>query len=140
MAAKKTATKKKSAEPTGTFEKLRSILLRHAKDLVTVKDTSEWYYLDTKSTAPNGKPLFFGGVRSGKAYTSYYLMPVYVDPDLLTGMSPELKKRMQGKSCFNFKDLDDAQLKELTALTKKCFDAWKKNGAITGKSIALSRA
>ena len=34
------------------------------------------------------------------------------------GISPELKKRMQGKSCFNFKDVDEKLFKELAALTE----------------------
>jgi len=33
-------------------------------------------------------------------------------------MSPELKKRMQGKSCFNFKEVDEKLFKELARLTK----------------------
>jgi hypothetical protein len=33
-------------------------------------------------------------------------------------MSPELKKRMQGKSCFNFKTVDEKLFKELAKLTK----------------------
>jgi len=33
-------------------------------------------------------------------------------------MSPELKRRMQGKSCFNFKTVDEKLFKELAKLTK----------------------
>jgi hypothetical protein len=66
----------------------------------------------------NKQPLCFGGVRLGKAYVSFYLMSVYASPDLLKGMSPELKKRMQGKSCFNFKEVDEKLFKELARLTK----------------------
>ena len=57
-------------------------------------------------------------MRRGKRYVSFYLMSVYACPDLLEGMSPELKKRMQGKSCFNFKDVDEKLFKELAKLTK----------------------
>jgi hypothetical protein len=66
----------------------------------------------------NKQPLCFGGVRRGKAYVSFYLMSVYASPDLLKDMSPELKKRMQGKSCFNFKAVDEKLFKELKRLTK----------------------
>jgi hypothetical protein len=34
-------------------------------------------------------------------------------------LSPGLRKRMQGKTCFNFTAIDPAHVKELTALTKK---------------------
>ncbi|AGP34380.1 hypothetical protein [Sorangium cellulosum] len=114
----------------GAFEALRSILQGHARDLVVVHDTPDNYYLDTRTTAPNGKPLFFGAARAGRAYTSFYLMPVYTNPELLDGISPELKKRMQGKSCFNFKTREPALLDELEALTGRCFEQWKFAGHI----------
>ena len=54
-------------------------------------------------------------------------MPVYVNPKLLGAVSPELKKRMQGKSCFNFKEVDKKILGELSDLTKKGFEFYKAN-------------
>jgi hypothetical protein len=46
-------------------------------------------------------------------------MPLYMCPVLTESISPALKKRMQGKTCFNFKNLPDpaliAELKQLTA-------------------------
>ncbi|WP_437782238.1 hypothetical protein [Sorangium sp. So ce1097] len=114
----------------GVFEALRSILQRHARDLVVVHDTPDNYYLDTRTKGPNGKPLFFGAARAGRAYTSFYLMPVYAHPELLGDLSPDLKKRMQGKSCFNFKTSDPTLLAELEALTGRCFARWKASGQI----------
>jgi hypothetical protein len=46
-------------------------------------------------------------------------MPVYVFPDLLDGISPQLKKRMQGKSCFNFASVNQELFDELADLTRK---------------------
>lgn len=51
-------------------------------------------------------------------HVSFHLMPVYACPDLLKGLSTSLKKRMQGKSCFNFTTIEPAHVKELAALTK----------------------
>jgi hypothetical protein len=59
--------------------------------------------------------MMFAGVRLGKRYVSYYLMSVYLRPD--TVISPELTKRRQGKSCFNFTKIDEALFDELTDLT-----------------------
>ena len=56
-------------------------------------------------------------------------MPVYTCPELVRDLSPALKKRMQGKSCFNFKSIDDDAIEELTQLTKK--------GLARFKNIAL---
>ncbi|WP_437815786.1 hypothetical protein [Sorangium sp. So ce1078] len=128
--AAKTAKAAGSEGGNGPFESLRRILQRHARDLAVVHDTPDNYYLDTRTKAPNGKPLFFGAARAGRAYTSFYLMPVYTNPELLDGISPELKKRMQGKSCFNFKATEPALFEELEALTGRCFAQWKSAGRV----------
>jgi hypothetical protein len=47
-------------------------------------------------------------------------------PDLLKDISPELKKRMQGKSCFNFKKVEPALFAELAELTRKGAEKFKK--------------
>ena len=105
-----------------TFAKLREILRPYARKMVVVHDTPDNYYLDTKLTGPNGKPLMFGAVRKGKSYVSFYLFSVYMFPDLLKDLPPELKKRMQGKSCFNFKTIDEEQLRGLRELTKRGYE------------------
>jgi hypothetical protein len=46
-------------------------------------------------------------------------------PELLKGVSPGLKKRMQGKSCFNFNAVDEQVFSELVELTKKGFEKFK---------------
>ena len=61
-------------------------------------------------------------LKLGINYVSYYLMPVYIFPDLLSNLSPALKKRMQGKSCFNFTKIDEALFAELDRLTKRCIE------------------
>ena len=100
------------------FAKLKAIFKPYAKRMEVAQDTKSYYLLNTRHIMKNKQPLCFGGVRLGKAYVSFYLMSVYVCPDLMKGMSPELKKRMQGKSCFNFKEVDQKLFKELDKLTK----------------------
>jgi hypothetical protein len=66
-----------------------------------------------------GKPWgYVGGTRVGKAYVSFYLMGAY-DGGLRSMMSPELRKRMQGKTCFNFTKVDEGLFDELEAITAK---------------------
>jgi hypothetical protein len=105
-----------------TFEKLKAILKPYEKKLIVVHDTDKNYYLDTKYMMKNKQRVFFAAVRIGKAYVSFHLMPVYACPDLLKDLSPELKKRMQGKSCFNFNRVDDKLFRELKKLTRSGFD------------------
>jgi hypothetical protein len=104
-----------------TFEKLKAILKPYEGKLIVVHDTAKDYYLDTSYVMKNKHRLFFAAVRIGKAYVSFHLMPVYACPDLLESLSPELKKRMQGKSCFNFKTVDEKQSRELSRLTRAGF-------------------
>jgi hypothetical protein len=68
-----------------------------------------------------GRDMWFGAVKTGKAYVSYHLIAVYAFPELLQGMSPELKRRMQGKSCFNFKSADPKLFRELDQLTDRSY-------------------
>ena len=112
------------------FELLRSMLGNYADPLDCVHDSHEQYYLDTRHIMKNGKPLFFGAVKKGKRYVSYHLMPVYVDPALLNELSPGLRRRMQGKSCFNFRKVDEVPVKELGILTRRGFDAYRNAGYV----------
>ena len=106
------------ADFTEVFEQLKSIFKPYAKKMDVSQDTDQCYMLDTRYIMKNKQPLCFGGVRLGKNYVSFYLMSVYASPDMLKNMSPELKKRMQGKSCFDFKEVDKKLFGELKALTK----------------------
>ena len=101
------------------FEQLKNILKPYAGNLTVKTDTSDSYYLDGPYSEKWKKELFFGSAQIKKNYVSFYLMPVYMYPELLDGISPELKKHMQGKSCFNFKKVEPALFEELAALTSR---------------------
>jgi len=107
-----------------TFKQLKAIFKPYAAKLHVVHDTDTNYYLDTHRVMKNKHPLFFGAVRIGKGYVSLHLMPVYASAELQKTISPELKKRMQGKSCFNFKTPDEKLFKELSRLTKAGFNTF----------------
>jgi hypothetical protein len=87
-----------------------------------VSESETGIYLDTKVLGKNKHPIFFGGVRTGKAYVSFHLMALYCFPELTKAMSPELRKRMQGKSCLNFTKVDKDLFEELNGLTKQGAD------------------
>src|SRR5437660_4723287 len=106
------------ADFTEVFEQLKTIFKPYAKKMDVSQDTDTYYLLNTRHLMKNKQPLCFGGVRLGKNYVSFYLMSIYCSPELMRDMSPELKKRMQGKSCFNFKQIDRKLFHELKALTK----------------------
>jgi hypothetical protein len=77
---------------------------------------------------PDGQ--MFAGVRRGKRYVSYHLFSVYLEPGQLDGLSPELRKRMQGKSCFNFTKVDNALFDELDQLTDRGRELYAERGLL----------
>ncbi len=108
-----------------TFASLSKILRKHAAGMSIKADDPGNFYIELPAVKPKAKPKFFGAVQTKKSYVSYHLMPVYEDPPLLNGISDALRKKMQGKSCFNFTVDDPLLFKELDALTKKCAAAAK---------------
>lgn len=108
-----------------TFFGLKQILMPFEKYLHVSTETRGRYYLETRSASYKGKPLFFGAVVSGRTYVSFHLMPLYWDPSLLKKVSPGLKERMQGKSCFNFTAPDPLLFRELSKLTSAAFALYR---------------
>jgi hypothetical protein len=83
------------------FAAIKAMFEKHAPKAVPKTDAPGAYYLDTHEVrAKDGYRTAFGGVEIKKTYVSVHLIPVYVEPHLLDGISPALKARMQGKSCF----------------------------------------
>jgi hypothetical protein len=112
------------------FSELRSILVPYAKLLNVRTDNEIEYSLDTWHVQKNKTYLFFAAVKRRKADVGFHLMPVYVTPRLLDSISPGLKTRMQGKSCFNFAKGGDALFMELSSLTAKGFESFREQGFI----------
>src|SRR4029078_10654943 len=105
-------------------DRLRAILMAHRGDLVVTKDGPGGMAIEVPGL--EGKPWgYVAGTRFGKSYVSFYLMPVYATPDLVESMSPELRKRMQGKACFNFTKVDAPLLAELDDLTASSIPAFR---------------
>src|SRR5256885_6557243 len=114
---------------TAAFAALKPVLMKHARRLTVKADTPVEYTVVSKSASPfpqhKGQPLYFASVRVGKAYVSFHLVPLYMDPALTKRMSPSLKKRMQGKACFNFKvDPQPEALADLKRLAEAAIEQW----------------
>ena len=109
-----------------TFNSLKAILKKYEKYLTVKLDKKDPFNLYAGYSQKNKRDIYFAGVEIKKNYVSFHLMSVYINPELLKDISPDLKKRMQGKSCFNFKLVEQAQIAELAHLTKKGFDFYEK--------------
>jgi hypothetical protein len=117
-----------AVDTRGLFAALKDLLVKHARHLVIVHDAPDQYYLNTRKPAPDGKPMFFGEVRMNRNNVAYHLMPLAVDPALAAMVSPALRKRMQGKSCFNFTEPDPVALEELDRLTRAGMASFERKG------------
>jgi hypothetical protein len=57
-------------------------------------------------------------------------MGVQGNARLMATVSDELRARMQGKSCFNFKAVDEALLRELARVTADSLHGMRKAGYV----------
>ena len=109
------------------FKGLRAILKPYDKKLRVAKDKPGDYMSESKSLRYQGKPVMFAGITT-KSYVSFHLFPVYMFPNLLDGISPELKKRMQGKTCWNFKKAEEPLFAELGKVVDASFRRFEEMG------------
>ncbi len=131
MAVNKSDTK--TADFSEILSALKLGIKPHEKHLTVIYDNDKGYYLNAAYSDKYNRDIFFAAVEIKKNYVSYHLFPVYMFPVLLEDISPELKKRMQGKACFNFKSPDKKLFAELKSLTKTGFQTMKQNGFIAKK-------
>jgi len=119
------------------FVRLRTILQRHRGNLSVTDDTGTRYCLTGGCHPTHKGRMPIAWVEINKGYVSFHHMGVYAAPELLAGASKKLKARMQGKSCFNFKTVDEPLFEELEQLTGRAFETFKERLAmLSGKTVA----
>lgn len=107
------------------YSAFKDVMAAYAGELHVAHNEPKKYDLVTKSASWRGGPMFFGAVIWGKAYVSYHLMPLYLFPSLKKTISAGLKRRMQGKACFNFHHHDDVLAAELSELTAAALEQYR---------------
>jgi hypothetical protein len=112
---------RKAAGFAAVEARLREILQPLRSRLIATRDRPGDLALEIPGL--EGKPWgYVAGIRRGKRYVSYYLMSAYADPKVMESMTPELRRRMQGKSCFNFTHVDEPLFAELARITETTFE------------------
>lgn len=109
--------------------KTLTALMRRAAPAMSVKSASDWgiqLLADWDNPLKPGERMWFGGVRAMKTYVSVHLMPVYSHPSLAARIPATLRKRMQGKSCFNFKAEDPELFGQLEVLIREAAEVYAK--------------
>jgi len=111
------------------FQAFRPILEPYIPRMLVVQDNERGVYLNTHAVMKNRQPLFFASIAVNKNYVSFHLFPVYMYQDLLDGIG-DLEKRMQGKSCFNFRKFDPDQVERMRTLVEAGYQRLKTEGDI----------
>jgi hypothetical protein len=112
------------------FAELRPVIERHAAALQVVCDEPGDFQVETTKPGPSGTRMWFGAVQTRTSFVSVHVMPVYSHPDVMEGVSDELRARMQGKSCFNFTP-DTATpelLEELSQVVDRGLERYRADG------------
>lgn len=127
----------------GIYEKLEKILKGSAKkhgllvkkttlDSVAKNPKTQLHLYGKKEVQifKNPKRLtYVAGIMQHKNFVGFYSMAVYAFPKEFS-LSPELKKIMKGKSCFNVRTLDVKMMKEIKDIVEKNIKIFKKEGWI----------
>jgi hypothetical protein len=123
------------------FTRLRDILAGQASAFSVAHDSAERYGLEAP-IGPATLQAWGGRVRTPmipvawvevrKAYVSYHLMGISGNARVMDSLSPALRARMQGTSCFNFTSVGDAIVRELERVTAESLRGMKTAGYIAG--------
>lgn len=125
-AAVKTGTETKDNKFGATFAALREVLAAYSERLLVTVDKAGDYQVCSRTMKDRiGRPLFMAGVQVKKNYVSFHLLPIYMNPALQKKVSPALKKRMQGKACFNFAEIAPEQVREIAEITREGVEMFK---------------
>jgi len=111
-----------------TFESLAGILVPYARMFESEMHPRMGYCLKAKYGERPIRELYFGGVRLHQDHASFHLFLLYSYPDLEDGLSPELRRCLEGKTCFRIELGDGALIEELKALTRTCYERFRTEG------------
>lgn len=93
-------------------------MLKAAPTMVITEDTPSRLTLKTRWIETRTRqPAWFGWIAIKRSYVAYHIMPLYFLPVLDDAVPARLKKRRQGKTCFNFKRAEPMLFDDIGALT-----------------------
>lgn len=104
------------------------VVAKSTKDAFEIIGNKPVSYGSTKKIIPG---MYFASAVARKDMVSFYLFPLYGEPDLFQGVAPKTWKCLKGKTCFNFKKVTDVDSKELKKLLQQAVKLWKKSGYLS---------
>jgi len=104
------------------FARIKKQLAPYGKKMdvrVNKEDSYQLYIIkDIELAGRSFKECYFGGAVIQKTMVAFYFFPIYSHPGQLEIPDP-IKKNLKGKSCFNFKKLDNEQEKAIGVLLQE---------------------
>jgi len=67
---------------------------------------------------------WFAFVKPAAKHVSLFLLPIHTHPELLRGLSPALRKAVNGKSTLAFTSLDDDAAADVKGLLARAFEIY----------------
>lgn len=116
------------------FDTLKAALEKCSPPMSVSKDKQGVYELMGNKPVPYGSKktivpgMYFSSVVARKDMVSFYFFPLYYHEKDYQDIIPTLIKSLKGKTCFNFKKMEQLNVKELDVMLKKGVQAWKKSG------------
>ena len=119
------------------FEEIKNILVKYSEKFL---QTEKYLGSQAKQQKPGfhlygsievslfgKKPqkTYIAGVIQQKNFVSFYLSAVYSHPEIFKDISPDLKKVLKGKSCFNISKATPQLFDEIEIVLKKGIEKYK---------------
>jgi len=112
------------------FRSLKNLLVSVMEGMEVAVDEPCLFQVNTGQLDHKGRPVLFAMVKTGKKEVSFHLMPLYCHPELVETLSPELKKKMRGKTCFHFRKLNKELSDDLEKLVQHSLHILRQKGEI----------
>ena len=117
---------------TEVFEALKGVLEPYVQRglTVTADDETSYELVSMRPVEIEGRKMdrmYFVGIRNGKTAAVLHYFPIYC-VDLAPKLDPALRKLLKGKTCFNFKKIDEPLLQAVREALDIGFDAFREKG------------
>lgn len=114
------------------FQSIRAVLQPYTAvgfETSINSDTAfELYTAQVVTLNHKNQKLYFAGVKILKNQVSFYLMFIYMHPELNQLLHPDLLQLLKGKCCFHIKKLDDHLLNLISQALDIGFTHYKQQG------------
>lgn len=123
------ASAKNAVQFGATFNALRKIVSPHQGRLIVKADQAGNYTAEIpRARAGGGSSSLMFSLLITRTHVAFHFYPVYAFPDLLKDISPKLRKHMDDRTGWIFRQPDDTLFAELAGLVDAGFARYQEAG------------